>query len=221
MTDLWHFTYFRFGRTLILVSYQGNKENNIEDFQGLPVSLRSFLIQQKTCTLNKMADKIKKQLIKTLLGQIGGGLGSFLGYKLGFKSKPFILNEQNKTDALVQRTIIDDNDDDEDFTEPADVNFGGSNAQQPQQEQLKLLFGHKAMKASNQKKATSNLSIPVHAETRPASPSPSSSNNTLAGTSSPAAGTSSSSTSTAAPAPPPRPPKPSLKSFQAIGMNPQ
>lgn len=42
------FTYVRMGRTRFMVSYWGDKQNNIEDFQGLIIKLKGFVYQVRS-----------------------------------------------------------------------------------------------------------------------------------------------------------------------------
>jgi hypothetical protein len=84
--ELYEFTYIRLGRTRFVVSYLGNKQHNIEDFQGLVVRLKGFVYQRRVSTLEKLGRRLRKDIIKNLLSQVGETLGSFLSYKLGMRS---------------------------------------------------------------------------------------------------------------------------------------
>jgi hypothetical protein len=79
-----HFNHIRCGKTHMVISYWGNKQNNIEDFQGLVVKINKFQVQNKHWTMQKFLDRLKSEYLRILLGQVGDTLGSFLSYKLGF-----------------------------------------------------------------------------------------------------------------------------------------
>ena len=81
-----YFNYFRLGASYFVLSYfsGGNKKYNVEDFQGLPVKVKAFVVQKKHWTPSHLLSHVKRDMLKALLGQLTETLGKFLSYKLGF-----------------------------------------------------------------------------------------------------------------------------------------
>ena len=80
---LW--TYVRFNSTRVVVSYRGNRQYNVEDFQGLKIKFKTFVYQRRLWTLDKFGQRLRRDLIRNLLSQVGETLGSFLSYKFGWR----------------------------------------------------------------------------------------------------------------------------------------
>ena len=83
-----YFNYLRLGSSLIVLSYfsGGTRKYNIEDIEGLPVKVKSMLVQKKRWTPTHLASHLKKEVIKSMLGQVTETLGRFLGIRLGLVS---------------------------------------------------------------------------------------------------------------------------------------
>jgi len=54
------FIYVRMGSTSIIVSYKGNSEHNIENFQGLKIRFHTIVYQRKTWTGKHFLKRIRK-----------------------------------------------------------------------------------------------------------------------------------------------------------------
>ena len=91
------FMYVRFNRSSLLLSFRGNKEHNIENFEGVCIKIRQFVIQRKLLPFSKFISKIRNEYIKIVLGQLGSGVRDFLAYKLGIRTA-----EQRKAERLAR-----------------------------------------------------------------------------------------------------------------------
>ena len=107
--DGWFFfNYFRAGTFKIVMSYHGNNIG-VEDFEGLKVTIKTIIFQQKRWSLQTLASRLQKELIFDLLGQIGGTLGSLIKYKFGFGDGMKRLAQGEEDSSIVK--VVDDEDD--------------------------------------------------------------------------------------------------------------
>ena len=92
-----HFVYVRIASLSVCVSYLGNREYNIEDFQDLTLTLPHILYRRKLWSILKFQERLKKDLIRKLFGQLGESLASFLAYKTGLTGLRKQFEEKNQT----------------------------------------------------------------------------------------------------------------------------
>jgi len=91
-----HFVYVRLGQIQVSVSYQGNKQHNIEDFENLIVRMNSLVYLRKNWPITKFQDRLKKDLFRKLLSQVGDALASFIAYKVGLMGLVERLRKNNE-----------------------------------------------------------------------------------------------------------------------------
>ena len=79
------FTYVRIGSTRVVVSYKGDKQNNVEDFEGLKIKLNGMVYQRRLWTLMQFGKRLQTDIVRDLLSQVGDTIGALLSYKMGWR----------------------------------------------------------------------------------------------------------------------------------------
>ena len=127
-----YFNYLRLGSSLIVLSYfsGGTRKYNIEDIEGLPVKVKSLLVQKKRWTPSHLASHLKKEVIKSMLGQVTETLGRFLGIRLGLVSGEKGI-AMDKVEEESDSKQSGEGGDDEERDEEKSAGGGGSSRRHP------------------------------------------------------------------------------------------
>jgi len=76
----------RIGEINIFASYKGETWGNLEDFDFFHLKLHKLIYSNKTYSISRLLNRIKKDIIRDLLSQVSrnfGNIGNFLNYKFG------------------------------------------------------------------------------------------------------------------------------------------